>query len=123
MLIDKLRADLVVAQKKLGVATNELKLISDQIEQWEQRLENNCFDSLEDAQFELTEQILEVASEACECSYCCGESEYTREFMVNGVHYCGTLKIEYNRHDKRYYFVDTYKWSAFKVDQIHYCAI
>ena len=39
------------------------------------------------------------------------EDVYEQEFMVGDVVYVATLKCEYNRHDKRYYYLDGQEFS------------
>lgn len=73
--------------------------------------ENNVFDNLEEACGEIEDKLCEKAGEDCEGSYNCGLEEYSQEFIVNGVHYVGTLKCEYNRHDKTYYYLEEYKFT------------
>jgi hypothetical protein len=46
------------------------------------------------------------ARDACEGSYCFGDDEYTQDFYVGDDLYRATLTVEYNRHDKTYYYVD-----------------
>lgn len=72
--------------------------------------DNNVFDDLDDAEYEMLEILLEMAAEDCEGSYNCGKDKYTSECYVNGLVYTATLKPEYNRHDKKYYYVDGYKF-------------
>ena len=73
--------------------------------------ENNVYPSIADAKDELTEKLLEIARDDCEGAGNVGAPEYTAEFMVDGVAYIGTLKVDYNRHDKTYYYVDGHKFS------------
>jgi uncharacterized protein YchJ len=83
--------------------------------------ENNVFRSLEHAQDELTEKLLDLAAEACEGSHVHGLYEYTQEFIVDDKRYIATVKVEYNRHDKRYYFVDGHSYSAAEAPQACIC--
>ena len=56
-----------------------------------------------------------MASEDCEGSFNCGSPEYHRHFMLEGsnVVYVAVLDVEYNRHDKQYYYVED---SEFRVE-------
>lgn len=58
------------------------------------------------------EKLEDEARNDCEGAGNCGAEEYTQEFMVAGVVHVGTLKVEYNRHDKTYYYVDGSKFSV-----------
>lgn len=74
--------------------------------------ENNVFESLEKAG-SLEDVLSGRAHEDCEGAGNCGDEEYTQEFMVDGVVYVATLTVEYNRHDKTYYYIDG---SEFKIE-------
>lgn len=74
--------------------------------------ENNVFASLNDAERTLECRLEEYAREDCEGSHNVGEPTYTQRFTVSGVLYEGTLTVEYNRHDKRFYYVDMYNFTA-----------
>ena len=67
---------------------------------------NNNFASLEAAEDELTERLADAAADACDAPGCFGDDKYVAEFTVDGVAYIGTLEVEYNRHDKKYYYVE-----------------
>ena len=73
--------------------------------------EHNVFKSIEEACSTLKSTLRNRAVADCEGSYNCGAEEYTQEFMVDGVKYMATLKCEYNRHDKKYYYLDGKKFS------------
>ena len=47
-----------------------------------------------------------MAFEDCEGAGNCGMDKYTQEFIVGDMHYIATLTVEYNRHDKTYYYID-----------------
>lgn len=66
--------------------------------------ENNVYATLEDAD-ELEDILRDQASEDCEGSYNCGAPEYRRELMVDGVKYVAILSVDYDRHDKTYYYI------------------
>lgn len=68
--------------------------------------ENNIFDDFEKGCWLVEAKLEGKASDACEGSHCYGLDHYEQEFIVNGVHYLGELSVEYNRHDKTYYYVD-----------------
>jgi hypothetical protein len=73
--------------------------------------ENNVFEALDQALSILEDRMEDVAREACEGSHCMGLDVYTQEFIVDDVHYLATLKCEYNRHDKTYYYLDEREFS------------
>jgi len=76
--------------------------------------ENNRFDDLEKAESVIEDKLLGIASLDCEGSYNCGQPEYRQGFYVGDVKYVGILTVEYNRHDKTYYYVEE---SDFTVEQ------
>ena len=83
------------------------------LSRFEELAENNVYDSLESAK-ELEEILRAVAKDDCEGSYCCGNTQYRRMFIVGGETYVATLEVEYNRHDKTYYYVDNTRFSIIK---------
>lgn len=101
---EELQAKVLLAQGELGLAEKALS-------EFDSAIEQNVFDTLEDAIEVLTERLLEQACADCEGSYNCGVEEYTQEFVVDGIHYMGTLTCEYNRHDRTYYYVEEHKFT------------
>lgn len=96
---EELTAAITAAQANLTAAHGALAA-------FEALAENNVFESLEKALGKVEAMLEHRAHEDCEGSHNCGQDEYTQAFMVDGVKYIGTLKVEYNRHDKTYYYVD-----------------
>ena len=103
MTREDLVAKVKLAKYQLDMATEELQAFYDSIE-------NHVYGSLEDAEEAITEYLLNKAKDACEGSYCCGEDEYIQDFMVDGIRYVGGVVIEYGRHDKTYYYIDSWKY-------------
>jgi hypothetical protein len=85
---------------------------------FDQQAENNVFDFMEDAELDVEDMLQQRAQADCEGSYKCGQDVYKQEFMVDGVVYIGTLKCEYNRHDKKYYYVDETDFSVSKKELV-----
>lgn len=81
---------------------------------FDSRIENNSFDSLHQAEMVLTDRFEEIASEACGDSKW-GKPEYIQQFMVDGELYEAKVEVDYNRHDKRWYYVDGTKYSYRKL--------
>lgn len=105
---EQLEAAVKVAEKDLAAAKFALEFYLDSPE-------NNTFEDLEEAREEIEYKLCEKAGEDCEGSYNCGAEVYEQEFIVQGIHYLGTLYCEYNRHDKTYYYLDGHK---FKYEEI-----
>ena len=101
------------AQLKLAIANAEVALAQAKsaLEAYQDSPERNVFSSLEEAEDTLDEKLRGKASDDCEGSYNCGQETYEQEFIVNGAHYIGTLKCEYNRHDKTYYYLEEAEFS------------
>jgi hypothetical protein len=78
--------------------------------------ENNVFDSLEDARDKLEDELRDMAFEDCQGAHNCGDSEYRQEFFVDGVKYVAICEVEYDRHDKTYYYIYGHKFRIEKVD-------
>lgn len=99
-------------QLKLAVteARAALEKAEAALAEFEQSPENFRYDDLDDAG-ELEWDLRERASEDCEGSYNCGADEYRQEFYVGDTKYVAILHdIFYNRHDKRYYFIEESKF-------------
>lgn len=68
--------------------------------------EQNVFASMDEAESTLEDRLRDRAHADCEGSYNCGADKYEQEFIVDGAHFVATLTVEYNRHDKTYYYID-----------------
>jgi hypothetical protein len=110
MTKEELQAAVTVARKTLADAEDAL-LAFDALP------ENNVFASLYDAEGALEDRLRNEAFKDCEGAGNCGDDEYTQEFIVDGVRYVGTLSVEYNRHDKTYYYIDSAEFTYAPVDQ------
>ena len=71
------------------------------------------FDTHEDAKISIIEVLEEVASDACEGSYKCGKKEYNQNYTLfdSPTAYTGTIKVQYNRHDKTCYYIEDVQYS------------
>ena len=98
---------------RVSIARGALMKAQLELDKFDLLAENNVFDSLDEAIEFLESKLLDEAYEACEGSYNRGLDSYSQDFIVNGVVYTATLDVEYNRHDKKYYYVEdstfTYK--------------
>jgi hypothetical protein len=101
---EDLQANITAAEKNLNAAKEGLAA-------FDALPSNNVFETLAKAEGVLEDKLRGLASADCEGSYNRGADEYTQEFIVDGVHYIGTLKVEYNRHDKTYYYVEEASFS------------
>lgn len=77
--------------------------------------ENNSFISLSEAEEELDERLIAKAHKACEKRGCFGLDKYTQRFTVDDEEYLATLEVEWNRHDKTYYYIDQSDFSIEKI--------
>ncbi len=77
-----------------------------------QSAEHNTFATREDADLKVRRLLYERAEIDCGSSYCCGEDEYIQEFMVGTQKYQATMTVEYNRIEKRYYYIDSSKYTS-----------
>jgi hypothetical protein len=69
--------------------------------------DNNVFDTVDGAKWELEARFRERAHAACEGSYNYGEATYAQGFSTkDGKHWMFKLEVEYSRHDKTYYYID-----------------
>lgn len=80
------------------------------------------FDNHEDARCRIQDVLCSKADDACEGSDCYGQSKYTQEYQLidSDTVYLGKIEVEYDRHDKTYYFVDEveYSYSEIKGKQL-----
>ena len=113
---EKQKAELQALENRIQVLNQlQLEAIAAK-EDWVGRIENNVYSSIEEAT-ELEGTLSAYAHADCEGSYNCGSSSYSREFMVGEDRYVAKLEnIEYNRHDKTYYFVDGYDFNIYPVN-------
>lgn len=99
----------------LESAKRELARREAELAAWDQDPKNNVFESLEDAERELYEILSDRASLDCVGSYNCGADEYRQGFFVGDKEYVAIADVEYNRHDKQYYFIDGY---TFNIEEV-----
>lgn len=100
----------------LNAAKSAVEAAQAALEAFETSIENNVFDSMEAAEGTLEERLYKQAHADCEGSYNCGQDEYTQDFIVEGKRFRATLKCEYNRHDKTYYYIDGSDFSVAPLD-------
>lgn len=86
-----------------------------ELTEFEQSAENNRFDSLEQAEGELEDVLRDRAFQDCEGAGNCGMDEYEQDFYVGDELHRATLKCEYNRHDKTYYYLE---YADFSVEKL-----
>lgn len=77
--------------------------------------ECNIFEDLDFASAKIEDVLHDRAAQDCEGSYNCGLDKYEQYFMVGDKTYKGILEVEYNRHDKTYYYIDG---TNFKVEEV-----
>ena len=99
---------------------NELQkvLLDHETELWKLKSspEYNKFDNMEVASVAIESKLEVQAEEDCEGSYNCGNPQYIQQFYVNDMLYEGVLDVEYNRHDKTYYYVENSEFTVRKVE-------
>lgn len=93
-LLEVKLAELLVVKAKNNLAT------------FDALAENNLYETYEFAQFQMRHILYERAFEDCEGAGNCGLDEYRQEFLVDGVKYVAIMTVEYNRHNKTYYYID-----------------
>lgn len=106
--LNDLHEELKAAQNAVGEANKR-------IYDFECSPEQNIYVKLDDAEGYIYERLMRYAGEACEGSHCYGESEYTQEFKVGEDRYIAKLELEYNRHDKTYYYIDGEEFTVTKL--------
>jgi len=101
----------------VSTAQEALELAQSDLFNYLVKPENNTFTDLEVASGTIEGKLYSRADEACEGSYSRGQDEYVQLFYVNDVLYKGTLEVEYNRHDKTYYYIDETEFSVEEVKE------
>jgi hypothetical protein len=97
-------------QHNVKEAEKALAYAQQQLFAFERSPDNFRYDSVDEAT-ELEWDLRDQASEDCEGSYNVGADEYRQDCYIDGkLHTAILYAIEYNRHDKRYYFVDGSKF-------------
>lgn len=99
----KTKLELEIAITTAAVALAEAK---EALAEFEALAENNVFETIEKAVRAVENKLKSQAKEDCEGSYNCGDESYSQEFIVDGVKYVGTLTLDYDRHDKTYYYIN-----------------
>ncbi len=113
----------VLATDKAGIAAQiadhnkAIAALEQQIDSIDSALENNVYVSHDAAERAIFTRYKNIASEACEGSYCCGNREYRQQYKLKGdaTIFEALVTFEYNRHDKTYYYIDgiDYSFSVF----------
>lgn len=98
-ILASLEADVKAARLRLSVAETALS-------EFKAQPTMHVYASLDEARDKLEDLLRDQAHEGCEGAGNCGADTYTQEFIVDGEHYLGTLSVEYDRHDKTYYYID-----------------
>ena len=109
--LESLGLKLESLEAKRNSLSQELKIVEADIAEFIGDPINNVFESLEWAESVLYNRMEQDASNACEGSYNWGCDEYIQEFSVDGKKYLATATVEYNRHDKTYYYVDGFEFN------------
>lgn len=97
--------DLVAAVKDAAAVLEAAQIA---LETFVRAPDNNIFQSLPEAEGILYEMLRDRAAADCEGSYNCGASEYRQGFFVTGKQWWAIATVEYNRHDKTYYYVEEF---------------
>lgn len=106
--LEELKSAVKTAKSALEDAT--LRLEKAQALPW-----NNVYPSLEAAEYKIEDMLAGRAHEDCEGAGNCGAPEYRQLFMAGDKMYVGIYEVDYNRHDKTYYYVDG---SAFRIEEV-----
>ena len=81
---------------------------NDKNEYFDSLIENNQYTDHKNAEYSITERFEGIAHEQCEGAYNCGEELFEQRYQIAGNPntFEATVKFEYNRHDKTYYYID-----------------
>jgi hypothetical protein len=109
MTIEELEAKVIHAKAALSLAEQDLK-------DFKESPENNRYATLDEA-YELEEVLRDRAYQDCQGAYNCGNDYYEQEFYVGDTLYVAEADVEYNRHDKTYYYIDGFKFRIVEAKQ------
>jgi len=114
---DKYNSEIHWQKNKIKQFTEDLQKAQDKLEIVQSNICFFQFNTHKDAEDEIEEILRIQASKDCVGAYNCGQSEYTQEYQLlnSDAVYFGKIKVEYNRHDKTYYFVDEVEYSFSEV--------
>ena len=112
---DKYNSEIHWQRNKIKQFTDDLQKAKDKLEVVQSNICFFQFENHEGAEDIIKETLQDKAHNDCEGSYNRGNDEYTQEYQLidSDVVYLGKIEVEYNRHDKTYYFVD----------EVYYCHI
>ena len=96
-------------------AKETLSIAESALDVFDNAPENNRYESLDEAEARLEDILMGRAFLDCEGAGNRGSDTYRQEFIVGEDHYMATLKPEYNRHDKTYYYIDRHDFSVEKL--------
>lgn len=80
------------------------------LDDFERDPRNHVYDTLEDAEAALHEELRERAEEDCVGDHNCAADRYEQRFFVGGAQYAAIADVECNRFDKRLYWVEYFKF-------------
>jgi hypothetical protein len=98
-------------------AKEHLKAAEEALEAFDTSPENHRYESVDDAWGILEEALRNRAYQDCQGAYNCGDSYYEQEFYVGDVLYVAEADVEYNRHDKTYYYIEEFKFRIVEAKQ------
>ena len=101
--MDKAQIAAEIATHQKAIATLEQSLVD-----FDSLIENNQYDSHRAAEKFIEGRFSNIASNQCEGSYNCGDDQFQQRYQLTGNPnvFEATVKFEYNRHDKTYYYID-----------------
>ena len=109
--------ELIAASNRVAQLTEDLKVAQALSEALFYHPKNNKFTDQQLAEATINGMLEDLAGSDCEGSYNCGNPQYIQQFYVNDVLYEGILDVEYNRHDKTYYYVEETNFTVKKLEE------
>ena len=107
----------MILKGRIHNLNEELVMCQTELHLLESSAEYNKFSNMESAEATINGMLEDLAGSDCEGSYNCGSPQYTQQFYVNDVLYEGILDVEYNRHDKTYYYVEETNFTVKKLEE------
>ena len=113
---ESVQKEIAEVKQQLDHATDNVRALAYILEKLQSSPELYDYSNLNDALYIVEDLLSDRASEDCGDGYY-GSEEYNQEFSVNDVKYIGTLVPFFNRHDKRFYYLDGQEFNYKEITQ------
>lgn len=103
-------SDIEVLERNVSAARAALALAELELSEYKLAPERNQFETVEEAMESLSDVALSEATDCCG-HHQMGDDRYAYRCFVGGEPHTVVIDVEYNRHDKQWYYVDEWRVS------------